>query len=108
MADSVEAFKVYGWEEIHNMTMPELYNELLKWRDFDSLSIAMGFPSALKGLVVKIAELRRENAILRGKLNPGVCELCQGTHTIQGEFDKGYSVKACPRCGPVPVRMDER
>lgn len=117
MAQSVGAFKVYLWEEIREMTTEELYRELSRWRSFMSMDVAIGNPNALKGLISKIGELRRENAILRGQLPKEPCEFCNDsgiiptTKAVAGPNGKdeivSYSCQPCDVCGAPPVMFSE-
>ena len=111
-ASSEAAFKIYDMELIEDMRSHVLIAELARWRDWGDCRVAIGRPSALMGLIRKIAELRREIALLLGR-DP--CEMCGDTgiiattRSVAGPDGKdevvSYSGQACPKCGPPIVKL---
>jgi len=82
MSESVGAFRVYDVKHLEDMTRQEIQKTFSMWWDFDTMEVAIGRPSALLGLLVKIMELRRENTTLRGLAPKEPCELCGDTGII--------------------------
>lgn len=115
-AQTIAAFKVYGMEELENMNWREFMEEARKWMDWDRMAIAIGRPEVLQGLVLKIAELRRENAMLRRLIPKPPCEYCGDTGLIPtkravagpGEKDEivAYGCQPCHKCGRPIIRLE--